>query len=44
MYSEEETLNVVNRGEKIIAEIEILDASGEESLADTTQEVENIVY
>lgn len=44
VYADEETLNVVENGEKILAEIKVLDKSGEETLAEQTQEIGNILW
>ena len=44
VYADEETLNVVESGEKILAEIKILDESGEETLAEQTQEIKDVVW
>ncbi|ELZ26951.1 hypothetical protein C475_08451 [Halosimplex carlsbadense 2-9-1] len=44
VYSDEKSLNIVENGEKIMAEIEIRDESSGEVLAERTQEVESVLW
>ena len=44
VYADDEMLNVVKNGEKILAEIKVLDEKGEETLVEQTQEIEHIIW